>query len=208
MNPQDFLSLRDPRSRRDFFRVAGVTTVGGSAILLAACGSSSDNDKSASTSTTDAGGGTGDVAILNSALDLENTAIAAYTAAAPLLKGPVLAVGKQFLAQEQEHADALTQAIKQMGGTPNKAKTAAEYAQGFPKLKSQTDVLKFAVDLENTAVAAYLGAIPKIKSPEVRQSAAAIETNEAEHVSVLLGALYPGDAAKQVPDAFVTGKAA
>jgi rubrerythrin len=176
-------------------------------MFLAACGDD-DDDKAASSSTADAGGSEGDVAILNSALGLENTAIAAYTAGAALLKGPVLAVGKQFLEQEQEHADALTQAIKQLGGTPEKAKPADEYAKGFPALKSQTDVLKFAVDLENTAVAAYIDAIPKLTSPELRQSAAAIETNEAEHISVLLGALNDNDAAKQVPDAFVTGKAA
>ncbi len=206
MTSPPFLSLRDPRSRRDFFRVAGLTTVGGSAMFLAACGDDDDKE-SASTSTSDAGGSEQDVAILNSALDLENTAIAAYTAGAALLKGEVLAVGKQFLEHEQEHADALTQAIKQMGGTPNKAKAAEEYAKGFPMLKTQTDVLKFANDLENMAIAAYIGAIPKLSSPELRQSAAAIETNEAEHVSVLLGALNGGDAAKQVPDAFVTGKA-
>jgi rubrerythrin len=206
MTPQTFLSLRDPRSRRDFFRLAGVTTVGGSAMLLAACGDDDDGDTAAKT--TDSGGDEQDVAILNSALDLEHTAVAAYTAGAALLKGQVLAVGKQFLAQEQEHADALTQAIKQLGGTPNKAKPADEYAQGFPMLKTQTDVLRFANDLENTAVAAYIGAIPKLSSPELRQSAAAIETNEAEHISVLLGALNDNDPAKQVPDAFVTGKAA
>jgi rubrerythrin len=207
MTPQSFLQLRDPRSRRDFFRIAGVTTVGGSAMFLAACGSDDKGSKAADTSA-DAGGNAQDVAILNSALGLENTAIAAYTAGAALLKGPVLAVGKQFLEQEQEHADALTQAIKQLGGTPARAKSPDEYAKGFPMLKSQTDVLKFAVDLENTAVAAYIGAIPKLSSPELRQSAAAIETNEAEHISVLLGALNNNDAAKQVPDAFVTGKAA
>ena len=208
MSIDDLLRLRDQRSRRDFFRLAGVTTVGGSAVFLAACGDDEDEDKAADTGGEDKGGSAGDVKILNAALDLENTAIAAYTAGAALLKGDVLEVGKQFLGHEQEHADGLTTAIKDLGGTPNKAKSADEYAQGFPSLKSQADVLKFAVDLENMAVSAYVDAIPKLSSGELRQTGAAIVSNEAEHISVLLGALNPNAPAKAVPDAFVTGKAA
>jgi len=199
MSSDHFLRLRDPRSRRDFFRLAGVTTVSGSAVFLAACG----DDQGKPAETGDADGSERDVRILNGALGLENTAIAAYTAGAPLLKGDALEAGKQFLGHEQEHADGLTRAIKDMGGTPAKAKSADEYAQGFPTLKSQEDVLKFAVDLENTAIKAYVDSLPKLSSGELRQTAAAIVANEAEHVSVLLGALRR----PQVPDAFVTGTA-
>lgn len=201
----EFRFLRDPRSRRSFFRVSGLTMAGGSAVFLAACGD--DDDDTAADTATDTGGGASDVKILNSALDLENAAVAAYTAGAGLLKGDALAVGKQFLAHEQEHADGLAQAIKQLGGTPNKPKPKAEYATelGFAKLKSQEDVLRFAVDLENMAIAAYVDAIPKLSSGELRQTGASIVSNEAEHVSVLIGALNPNDPAKQVPDAFVTG---
>jgi len=209
MTVDDFLRLRDPRSRRDFFRLAGLTTVGGSAAFLAACGGDDEDETTAqSGGNEDTGGGEGDAKILNGALDLENTALAAYTAGAALLKGDALAVGKQFLGHEQEHADGITQAIKDLGGTPNKAKSADEYAQGFPSLKSQKDVINFAIDLENMAVAAYIDAIPKLTSGQLRQTGAAIVSNEAEHVSVLLGALRPSDAARQVPDAFVTGKKA
>ncbi len=194
----DYLLLRDERSRRDFFRLAGVTTVGGSAVFLAACG---DDDKG-SQATTDEQGSEGDIAVLNSALDLENTAVAAYTAGAPLLKGEVLSLAEEFLEQEQEHADAISQAIKDLGGTPNRAKSEAEYTKSFPKLKNAADVLRFAVDLEETAVAAYIDAQPKLSTGELRGTAAAIGTNEAEHISVLLAALRQ----PPVPDAFVTGK--
>jgi rubrerythrin len=192
--------LQDERSRRTFFRGAGVTFVGGSAVLLAACGSDNKSGGSSSASTA-ASTGKGDVAILNSALDLEHTAVAAYTAGAPLLKGAVLDVGKLFLSQEQEHVAGLEEAIKQLGGTPNKAK--AKY--DFPQLSSQTDVLKFANDLEHTAVAAYIDALPKLTDPKLRGTAAAFVTNEAEHIAVLLGALGANPFG-QVPDAFVTGK--
>ena len=186
-------------SRRDFFRVAGVTTVGGGAVFLAACG---DDDETG-------GGGASpqerDVRILNSALDLEHTAIAAYTAGAALLKGPALKLGRQFLAHEQEHAAGLERAIRDLGGTPNRPRRGEEYRRQFPNLRSQRDVLRFAVDLENAAVEAYIDSIPRLSSPDLRQTGAAIVSNEAEHVSVLLGALNPGDPAAQVPQAFVTG---
>lgn len=191
--------LRDPVSRRRFFRTSGVSVVGGSAIFLAACGSDSSPTKQGGGSK-DGGGSAADVEILNSALDLELMAVAAYKAGAALLKGDVLDIGKKFLAQEQEHADGLSTAIRDMGGTANKAKSSYD----FPKLSSQDDVLKFAVDLENTAVAAYIDALPKLSSPQLRGTAAAICAAESEHIAVLLGAL----GRPRVPKAFVTGKAA
>ena len=112
----------------------------------------------------------------------------------------MLRVGKLFLEQEQEHADGLASAIKDAGGTPNRALASYD----FPELRSQTDVLRFAVDLENTAIAAYIDALPKLGEGDLRATAAAIVANEAEHVAVLLGAL----GMEQVPDAFVVGKVA
>jgi rubrerythrin len=202
MRLDDFLYLRDSRSRRDFFRLTGFTAVGGSVVFLAACG---DDDEVRTGPA--AGGAEQDVDLLNAALNLENTAVAAYTAGATLLSGPALEAGKTFLEHEKQHAQRLTQAIRDLGGTPNKPKSADEYKQGFPKLRSQADVLRFATDLENMAVQAYVDAIPRLSSRELRQTAAAIVSNEAEHLSVLLGVLNPNQPAKQVPDAFVTGKA-
>ncbi|MDX6707404.1 MAG: hypothetical protein QOK16_3292 [Solirubrobacteraceae bacterium] len=189
--------LRDPLSRRRFFRMSGVSLAGGSAVFLTACG---DDTKSAGVKTGPDESDQADVEMLNSALDLELMAVAAYKAGAAQLKGEVLQIGKAFLEQEQEHADGLSQAIKDAGGTPNRAKASYD----FPKLSSQNDVLRFAVDLENTAIAAYIDALPKLSQGDLRATAAAIVTTEAEHVAVLLGVLGKN----QVPDAFVTGKAA
>jgi rubrerythrin len=189
--------LRDPLSRRRFFRMSGVSLAGGSAVFLTACG---DDTKSAGVKTGPDESDQADVEMLNSALDLELMAVAAYKAGAAQLKGEVLQIGKAFLEQEQEHADGLSQAIEDAGGTPNRAKASYD----FPKLSSQNDVLRFAVDLENTAIAAYIDALPKLSQGDLRATAAAIVTTEAEHVAVLLGVLGKN----QVPDAFVTGKAA
>lgn len=186
--------MRDPHSRRRFFQGAGVTFVGGSAAFLAACGG--DDDEQVTTSAGVEGTG-GDVAVLNSALALELTAVEAYANGAALLKGPVLAAGKAFLAHEQEHANALTKAIKQLGGTA----TAKAMKLDFTGLRNQADVLEFATDLENVAIAAYLDAVPRLSTGDLRATAAQIVTNEAAHISVLQGAL----GAQPVPGAFVTG---
>ncbi|MDX6677649.1 MAG: hypothetical protein QOE31_1701 [Solirubrobacteraceae bacterium] len=187
--------LRDPLSRRSFFHMSGVSVAGGSAVFLSACGDDTKTPVVAPDESDDA-----DVEILNSALDLELMAIAAYKAGAAKLTGDVLAVGKLFLEQEQEHADGLAAAIKDAGGTPNRAKRSYD----FPELSSQTDVLRFAVEIENTAIAAYIDALPKLGKGDLRATAASIISNEAEHVAVLLGAL--GE--QQVPAAFVVGRVA
>ena len=189
--------LRGPLSRRRFFHMSGVSVAGGSAVFLAACGS---DDPTSRVPTGPDESDQADVEILNGALDLELMAVAAYKRAAALMTGDVLEIGKTFLAQEQEHADGLSAAIKDAGGMPNRAKSSYE----FPELRSQTDALKFAVDLENTAIAAYIDALPKLSQGDLRATAAAIVTNEAEHAAVLLDAL----GRDPLPGAFVTGSAA
>lgn len=64
-------------------------------------------------------------------------------------------------------------------------------------------MLRFALDLENTAIAAYIDALPKLSQGDLRATAAGIIANEAEHVTVLLDAL----GRDPLPAAFVTGKA-
>jgi rubrerythrin len=187
--------LRDPLSRRRFLALSGVSAAGASAVLLGAC---SDDTKS-TTNTGPDESDEADVEILNSVLDLELMAVAAYKAGAGKLKGEVLQIVKGFLEQEQEHADALAAAIKDAGGTPNRAKVSYD----FPAWRSQAAVLRYAVDLENTAIAAYIDALPKLGKGDLRATASAIIANEAEHVSILLGAL----GRQQVPSAFVVGRA-
>lgn len=179
--------LADPLSRRRFLGASGVACAGGSAAFVAACGGGAKKDKGASS----------DVVILNSAIDLENMVIAAYTAGAPLLKGEVLKLGREFLGQEKEHADALSTAVTQLGGAANQPRPSYD----FPRVRSQPDVLRLATMIEDTAIAAYLDALPKLSSADLRATVASIATNEAEHVAVLQGAL----GRPQVPAAFVVG---
>lgn len=195
-----------PVSRRRLLGLAGLGLAGSASAVLAACGGGEKGG---------GGGGGGlakttelepegtaasrDVVVLNSALDLENMAVAAYRAVLPLLTGAALNAGKAFLEHEREHADALTEAIRQLGGAPNKPSRSYD----FPRLAGPRAALGFAADLESTAIAAYIDALPRLTSPDLRGTAAAIVTDEAEHLSVLSGAL----GRPQAPRAFVTGKA-
>lgn len=181
--------------RRELFRLAGAAAAGGSAAALAACGGGGDDD---------AASGEGDVAVLNALLDLEHLAVAAYGEGARLLGGAARSTGALLRDQEREHADGLAQVIRDLGGRPGRPKPARRYAPMFRGLRTESDVLRFAVDLENTAVAAYLDAVPKLTTPELRGTAAAILTSEAEHLALLRVALGEEPA----PSAFVTGEAA
>lgn len=137
-----------------------------------------------------------DAALLNALLELEHTAVAVYAAAR--LDG----AARRFGDHEREHADWLARAIRSLGGSPVGAKPLAEYRRGFPAFRTSRDALRFAVDLENTAVAAYSDALPKLTDPALRAAVASALTVEAEHISVLLGEL--GE--PQVPHALVTGR--
>jgi rubrerythrin len=196
----DMKQLAGPQSRRRFLAVGGGSTA--LAAFLAACGS----DSSSTTTTTSMGGGKsetaefgkGDVGILNYALTLEylETAFYADVVKSGLFKGSDLATIRKFGQEEAEHVEALTQAVKQLGGKP-----APEPKTEFP-LKSAKSVLELAGTVENLGAAAYLGQAANIESPEVLASALAIHSVEGRHaaaLNTLLGESVTPDGAFAVP---------
>ena len=194
------MSLPHPeRSRRAFIRLGGATLLGGSAAAVAACGGGGKKQTETTVSTTQA---QGDAAVLNATLELEHTAIAAYEIGVGLLKGKARAAGQAFLEHEREHAAALSRAISDLGTAPFKPRPRADYASGFPPLHTPGQFLSFALDVENTAVAAYLDSLAALNTDPLRSEVASIMTNEAEHMAVILGLL----GRPQVPNAFVTGE--
>jgi rubrerythrin len=189
-------------SRRKFLAVGGGSTA--VAAFLAACGS----DSSSTTGTTAMGGGKGasetaefgkgDIGILNYALTLEYLETAFYkdVVKSGLFKGSDLAAIRKFGSEEAEHVEALTQAVKSLGGKP-----APEPKAEFP-LKSAKSVLELAGTVENLGAAAYLGQAANIESPEVLASALAIHSVEGRHaaaLNTLLGEPITSDGAFAVP---------
>jgi rubrerythrin len=198
----DMKQLAGPQSRRRFLAVGGGSTA--LAAFLAACGS--DSSSTTTTGTTSMGGGKsetaefgkGDVGILNYALTLEylETAFYADVVKSGLFKGSDLATIRKFGEEEAEHVEALTQAVKQLGGKP-----APEPKTEFP-LKSAKSVLELAGTVENLGAAAYLGQAANIESPEVLASALAIHSVEGRHaaaLNTLLGESVTPDGAFAVP---------
>jgi rubrerythrin len=176
--------------------VAGTALAGG---VLAACGSSKDDESGIATETgaEQSTAASADVAILNQALATEQRSVAAYHAAAEHLAGLRRRTARRFQAQERAHADALAQAVQALGATPVTARD--RYA--LPVLSDPDAVLRFAMGIEQIAIAQYLDLIPKLSSQNLRGTFASILTVEAQHLSVLRE--EAGE--EPVPDAFVRG---
>jgi hypothetical protein len=198
----DIKQLAGPQSRRKFLAVGGGSTA--LAAFLAACGSDSDSSTTSTAAMKPAGKsetaqfGKGDVGILNYALTLEylETAFYAEVVKSGLFKGADLETIRKFGREEGEHVQALTGAVKSLGG-----KAAPEPKAEFP-LKDAKSVLELAATVENLGAAAYLGQAGNIESPEVLASALAIHSVEGRHAAVLntlLGESVTPDGAFAVP---------
>jgi len=147
----------------------------------------------------------GDGAVLESAVGLEQTAVVAYDTAigSGLLEASVAVVVRLVRDQEQEHADALSRALEDLGGTPPGPPAAAD-VEGLAAARSQEDILRFAVELENMAVMAYVDAHMKLQSPELLKTGTQIMANEGQHL-VLLRQALGATPAQSVPSAFEAG---
>jgi rubrerythrin len=181
-------------SRRSF--VGGALTVGAPAALLG-CG---DDDVGLPVAD---GNPTGDVELLNEALALELGAVVLYEFGADEVEGAAGEVAQRFAAVEAEHVDALRAEIEALGGTPVEERSREEYERDFPfdRLREEENFLNFAVDLENTTLAAYIDAMFGLGDGGVRRTVLGIAGADAGQLSVVLGEL--GE--PQVPDAFVVG---
>ncbi|MEA2190113.1 MAG: hypothetical protein QOI73_234 [Solirubrobacteraceae bacterium] len=152
--------------------------------------------------------GNGDSDILEQAIGLERVAILAYTTAidSKLLSPSFERVARRFRGHEQEHADTLSAALMDLGGTPPAKQPTVQdidaVAKGIGDVKSQADVANFAIELEMAAVAAYYDAHRKLIDAKLLQAAASIMANEAQHLVVLRQAVKRSP----VPNAFETGK--
>jgi rubrerythrin len=128
--------------------------------------------------------GGGDVDILNFALTLEYLENAFYQQALEQvsgLSGDAKEIAATLQENEAEHVDALTEAVKSLGGTPVKA-PGVDFGKAF---SSQASFLKTAQTFEDLGVSAYNGAAPNIKSKEVLGSAGSIVQVEARHAAAI-----------------------
>lgn len=147
----------------------------------------------------------GDAEILKAAIALEQTAAVAYGAlvGSGVLDEDLAAVLRLLREQEQEHVDALAMALESLGGGAPEP-PAPEDVDGLGALRSRADVLRFGIELERMAVAAYYDAHAKLQDAKLLQTSASIMAADAQHLVVLRQELGRDPS----PDAFVTGEPA
>ena len=123
----------------------------------------------------------GDVGILNFALTLEFLESTFYAEAKKRAgaKGELKSLIDLLAEDEEQHVQALTASIKQLGGKP-----VAEPKFDFP-YSDTAGFLKLAQVFEDTGVSAYNGAAPSIKSKEVLGAAGTIVQVEARHAAAI-----------------------
>lgn len=179
-------------SRRRFLGESGLVLSASAIALLAGCENLAAAQKGE-------GSAANDIAILNAALAAEREGIAAYQLGADsgLLDASTKLLALKFQGHHKAHADLIAATISKLGGNPGEPKRKYDFP--VDKLKSQADVVRFAAQLEQGAVSAYLGAVPQFGNRELSQAAASILGDEAMHLAILRGALGEDP----VPAAFV-----
>ncbi len=150
----------------------------------------------------------GDAEILTGAIHLEQVAVLAYGAVidSKLLTSDFTKMATRFRDQEQQHADMLTTALTDLGGSPPPDATEKDIddvVKGLGDARSQADIASFAIELELAAIAAYYEAHRKLIDAKLLQAGASIMANEAQHLVVLRQAVKQDP----VPHAFEIGKA-
>jgi len=149
----------------------------------------------------------GDGAVLARAITLERIAVIAYGAVIDggLLSPRLQAIARRFREHEQQHANTLIIALTDLGGEPpDPPKGVADVdsvAKGLGDVRTQADVVSFAIELETAAVAAYYDAHAKLIEARLLQTGASIMASEGQHLVVLRKAARK----EPVPNAFETG---
>lgn len=141
------------------------------------------------------------MAILNTALGYEKVAVDAYKQAQPFLRGDDLTLVREFRSQEQEHIDAITKAIRGLGGRFDPEPIAVT-------LIAPTDAdgaLTLAYKRVSAAIAEDMAAVNKLASPWPRTLIAMIAANEGQQLALLRQALG-ATGADAVPEPFENGE--
>jgi hypothetical protein len=143
---------------------------------------------------------TADNEVLNDLLAQELTLVEAYGPSLVLTHGRAHALALRLRGQDQAHVDALTKAIRGVGGETEAEPLPIE----GERPKSEAEALTLAYEEENAALGQALGSVPHLQTGAPRGLAAWLATSHAQHLVVLrqlLGAGLPAS----VPGAFESG---
>jgi len=93
---------------------------------------------------------------------------------------------REAAAAEKQHYASLSQLLTAAGGVPL---TADDVDFTYPSgaFASAASVAKLAVELEQTVLGSYLGAVAGLQTPAIRLPVGQIAASEAQHLSVWSG---------------------
>ena len=130
-----------------------------------------------------------DVELLEDLLALEHRLQSAYEAA---LRRAAIApeLGRALRDQEREHVQALEKALA--GAGPRNPRASVPAPELGAVLRDRDAFARFALDLEDEAVAAYAETAAAIRDPRLRQPLGSIMACEAAHGVALRDALGDG----------------
>jgi Ferritin-like domain len=126
-----------------------------------------------------------DAEVLEVILVRQNAAVGAYEAVIPELPPRLRAMAAMFRAQEQEHIDATTKAIRGLGGAVEAA--AEEIETG--ELEDARQRLVFLYEVESVTIEDELVAVAKLEAATPRAMLAATVANQAQHLVLIRRAL-------------------
>lgn len=163
--------------RRGFGRAAALLAaalIAALAIVAGGCGSSGHGAR------TDPEKGA-DAAILNAALTRELTLQEIYARGRAILRGPHRGLARQLLAEEQEYADAVTKAIRGLGGD---VEAEAEEID-LSGIEGQAAFLALAAEMENATIEFYVDKAAQLNTPAPRTLDAWLAAGHGQHLAKL-----------------------
>ncbi|HTX45526.1 MAG TPA: ferritin-like domain-containing protein [Solirubrobacteraceae bacterium] len=108
-------------------------------------------------------------------------------------------VAHEFLGHERAHVAALRAELGRA--------SAPRSPRGLGSVATldTRQAVELLVGVERAALSVYYTELARIRAPSLAKTAAVIMANEAQHASVLLELVAPGDVGRAVPAAFVDG---
>ncbi len=182
---------------------------------LAGCGGGSTSGPGAGTAPATRGGSTAqdvstptppsaqsaDAALLDGVLARQEAVVHAYAKVIPDLSPKLAHVADYFRAQEQEHVDATTKALRGLN-SPAVEGTTEPIETG--EMNTDRERLEFLYELESQTIDEELSAISKLEASWPRSLLASTVADQAQHLSLLRRELGAGPLAS-VPSAFEDG---
>jgi Ferritin-like domain len=165
------------------------------AALLAGCGGGDGDGQVAREKAADA-------EILNVAIGQELTLAEAFESALPhLRRAEAGALFRRMIAQEREHLDGFTKAMRGLGG---EVEVEAEEVD-VSSLKGEREFLLLTYELTGLQLTRFLDDVTDLQMPAPQSFAASTAASQAQHL-VALRRLLGAGLVESVPEAFDTGE--